>query len=91
MIYEVVTLNVTVNGKKYLKGAKLDDSKFPKGLLKACYRDGAMKPQNSKAKNPLEVIAEYKKSESKAKAEAEKAAKKAEEEAKAEAEKAAKK
>ena len=60
MKYEVVTLNVTIQGKKFLKGVELDDSKISKKLLNACYRDGAIKPKGTKANNPFEVVKQYK-------------------------------
>jgi len=75
MRYELVSRSVTIKGKVFRKTEKaiLDDSKLGKSELESCYKSGFIKPIGTKAKNPAEVINQYKddlKKEAKAKADA---------------------
>ena len=77
MKYVLVATSVVISGKKFEKKDKkgnpteLDDTKLSPKLLEASYKAGFIKPKGTKAKNPIEVVKQYKAAaEAKAKKEA---------------------
>ena len=61
MKYELVSLSVVIQGKKFTKEneSNLDSSKITGKDLDSAYKAGFIKPKGTKAKNPEEVKAQY--------------------------------